>query len=92
MNTHGERPEQPTSGRIDRVLAYTALSLAAASIISFFAIIIGSATGMDQAAFGTGIWPFIAALPLFGLPIAFVLIIVLLFITFARRGRADKRR
>ncbi|BDZ37549.1 multidrug ABC transporter ATPase [Microbacterium suwonense] len=90
MRTPQETPETPT-GRIDRFLAYTALALAAASIICFFAIIIGTATGMDQASFGSGAWPFIAALPLFGLPLAFVMIIALLIITFVRRGRAGKR-
>jgi hypothetical protein len=60
-------------------------------IFSFFVIIIGTATGMDQKSFGTGVWPFHAALPLFGLPIAFLMIIALLIITFVRKGRAGKR-
>ncbi|MFD5226664.1 multidrug ABC transporter ATPase [Microbacterium sp. NPDC058342] len=90
MSKHDESP-QPSAGRLDRYLAYAALILAAASIISFFAIIIGTASGMDQASFGTGIWPFVAALPLFGLPLAFVLIMALLIITFVRKGRAGRR-
>ncbi|MGB3374824.1 MAG: multidrug ABC transporter ATPase [Microbacterium sp.] len=91
MSTHDDGAEPPT-GRLDRFLAYAALTLAALSILSFFAIIIGTATGMDQKAFGTGVWPFLAGLPLFGLPIAFILIITLLILTFVRKGRADKRR
>jgi hypothetical protein len=90
MSTHDDRP-QPPIGRLDRFLAYAALTLAALSILSFFAIIIGTATGMDQKSFGTGVWPFLAALPLFGLPIAFLMIIALLIITFVRKGRAGKR-
>ena len=79
----------PTSGRLERFLAFTALGLAAASVISFFSIIIGTAIGMDQASFGHGIWPFVAGLPLFGLPIAFLMIIALLVISWVRKGRAD---
>ncbi|WP_193596648.1 multidrug ABC transporter ATPase [Microbacterium sp. YJN-G] len=90
MSTHDDRPE-PAAGRFDRLLAYSALILAALSIISFFAIIIGTATGMDQKAFGTGVWPVIAALPLFGLPLAFILIMALLITTYVRKGRAGKR-
>lgn len=90
MSKQDDAAEAPTS-LIDRILAYAALVLAAASIICFFAIIIGTATGMKQSSFGTGVWPFVAALPLYGLPLAFVMIIALLIITFVRRGRASKR-
>lgn len=90
MSTHEPSPE-PRTGALERFLAYAALILAAASIISFFAIIIGTATGMNQNAFGGGVWPFVAALPLFGLPLAFVMIIALLTISFVRKGRAGKK-
>ncbi|UNK71807.1 multidrug ABC transporter ATPase [Microbacterium sp. H1-D42] len=86
-----ENSPEPQIGRLDRFLAYAALILAAASILSFFAIIIGTATGMSQDSFGTGVWPFIAALPLYGLPLAFVMIIALLIISFVRKGRASKK-
>ena len=82
----------PRIGRLERLLAYAALTLAAASILCFFAIIIGTAAGMRQEAFGSGIWIVVAALPLYGLPLAFVLIIALLIISFVRRGRAGSRR
>lgn len=87
---HENSPE-PRVGRLDRFLAYTALIIAAASIICFFVIIIGTSTGMSQESFGTGIWPFVAALPLYGLPLAFVMIIALLIISFVRKGRAGKK-
>jgi len=90
MSTQNSGPEVPVR-RLDRVLAFTALTLAALSVICFFAIIIGSATGMDQDAFGSGIWPVVAAIPLWGLPIAFVMIITLLVMTFVRKGRAARR-
>ncbi|MFD5213047.1 multidrug ABC transporter ATPase [Microbacterium sp. NPDC058345] len=96
MSTHPTRPEPPDDGtasvrRIDRLLAYGALALAAASILCFFAIIIGTSTGMDQDAFGEGVWPAVAALPTYGLPLAFLMIVALLIMSFVRKGRAGKR-
>ncbi|HWU28899.1 MAG TPA: multidrug ABC transporter ATPase [Microbacterium sp.] len=91
MSTHDDS-SGTSNGLLDRILAYTALALTAASIICFFAIPIGTATGMQQKDFGQGAWPFIAALPLYGLPVAFLMIITLLIITFVRRGRANTRR
>ncbi|WP_336646506.1 multidrug ABC transporter ATPase [Microbacterium sp. USHLN186] len=87
MSTH-DSSSATGSGRLERFLAFTALGLAAASVISFFAIIIGTAVGMDQDSFAEGLWPFVAALPLYGLPLAFVMIIALLILSWARRGRA----
>ena len=90
MSTQNSGSETPVT-RLDRILAFAALTLAALSVICFFAIIIGSATGMTQRAFGEGIWPIVGAIPLWGLPIAFVMIIVLLFLSFVRKGRAARR-
>ncbi len=88
MNAQNPEPEVRT---VDRLLAFTALGLAAASIICFFAIIIGTAVGMKQSDFGTGVWPIVAAIPYWGLPVAFVLIITLLVMSFIRKGRAASR-
>lgn len=85
------RSDAAGSGRLERFLAFAALGLAAASVISFFTIIIGTAAGMDQSSFAEGAWPFVAALPLYGLPLAFVLVIALLVISWARKGRAGSR-
>jgi len=90
MSTQNSGPEVPVRP-VDRILAFTALTLAALSVICFFAIIIGSAAGMGQSAFGAGLWPLVAAIPLWGLPIAFVMIIALLIMSFVRKGRAAKR-
>lgn len=90
MSTQSPEPEVPVR-RVDRILAFSALAIAAASIICFFAIIIGTAVGMDQKDFGAGAWPFIAAIPYWGLPAAFVMIIVLLSMSFYRKGRAASR-
>lgn len=76
---------------IDRILAFMALGIALLSIGCFFAIMIGTATGMAQADFGHGVWPIVAAIPLYGLPVAFLMILALLIMSMVRRGRAAKR-
>jgi TRAP-type C4-dicarboxylate transport system permease small subunit len=56
------------------------------SIIAFLAIIIGSALGQSKN-FATGLWPTVAAIPYYGLPLGLVLIIVLLVLSMRRRSR-----
>jgi TRAP-type C4-dicarboxylate transport system permease small subunit len=90
MSTQNSGPEVPIR-RVDRFLAFTALGIAATSVVCFFAIIIGTWIGMDQAAFGGGAWPIIAAIPYWGLPVAFLMIIALLTMSFIRKGRASSR-
>jgi TRAP-type C4-dicarboxylate transport system permease small subunit len=90
MSTQNAGPDVPIRA-VDRILAFTALGLAALSVLCFFAIIIGSAAGMHQEDFASGAWPIVAAIPLWGLPLAFVLIITLLVASFMRKGRAAKR-
>lgn len=46
---------------------------------------------MDQTAFGEGLWPIVAAIPYWGLPVAFLMIIALLTMSFIRKGRASSR-
>jgi hypothetical protein len=89
MSMQSPEPDVPVR-RVDRILAFTALGLAAASILCFFAIIIGTAVGMQQQDFGSGVWPLVAAVPYWGLPAAFVMIIVLLTMSFVRKGRASR--
>ncbi|HAQ60002.1 MAG TPA: multidrug ABC transporter ATPase [Microbacterium sp.] len=77
-------------GRLERVLAFMSLGIALLSIGCFFAIMIGTATGMTREDFGSGVWPLVAILPNIGLPLAFVLIIALLVVTWVRRKRANE--
>lgn len=90
MTTQNSPSEAPVR-RVDRIIAFTALTLAVLSVVCFFALFTGSALGLDEHDFGQGAWPFIAVIPLYGLPLAFLLIIVLLVMTFIRKGRAAKR-
>ncbi|OAN38881.1 multidrug ABC transporter ATPase [Microbacterium sp. H83] len=90
MSTKSPDPDVPVR-RVDSILAFGALGIAAASVLCFLAIIIGTAVGMRQEDFGGGVWPVVAAVPYWGLPVAFVMIIVLLVMTFIRKSRAASR-
>ena len=91
MSTQPARDDVPVR-RIDRILAFMSLGLLVLSILSFFAIMIGSSTGMEQADFGTGIWP-VVGLIVWAAPIlAFILLIAVLVMSFVRRARANKGR
>ena len=74
--------------RIDRILAYMALGLTVLSIACFFAVILARPLGVTD--FSEGLWPTIVVLPLIALPIAFLLIITLLVLSFVRRSRANR--
>jgi len=78
------------SNRVERVLAYMVASIIVLSLAAFIALIIGTAVGLERDDFAQGIWPTITILPLIGLPIGFVLIIVLLVVSAVRRGRAAR--
>lgn len=73
--------------RIDRILTFMSLGVVVLSILCFFAIMIGSAAGADMT---SGVWPAVAAIPLIALPIAFLLILTVLIMTFVRRARANR--
>ena len=70
--------------RIERVLAFMIASIAGLSVVAIVAIIVASLTRADTS---EGPWLLIAVLPTLGLPIAFVLIIVLAVIAIVRRRR-----
>lgn len=72
-------------------MAYMVAGVVGISILSFFAVIAATATGVGaDDGFSKGIWPFIIMLPLFGLPLGFVLIIALLVISTVRRSRQTR--
>ena len=78
--------------RVDRILAAMALGFMILSVVCFVAIIIGSATGMEQADFGQGIWSIVGTLVYIAPVLGFVLLMVVLISTFVRRARANKGR
>lgn len=91
MSKNSPTPTAPIR-RIDRILGFGALAIIAIAVACFLAIIIGSATGMQQEDFGEGLWPVAAAAPMWGLPLGFLMIITLLIMTFTRNARAARRQ
>jgi hypothetical protein len=87
MSQRTSGPDLPVR-RIDRILAFMALGLTVLSIVCFFAVIIARPAGVED--FTAGIWPLVVVMPLIALPIAFVMIIALLIMSFVRRSRANK--
>ncbi|KQZ10651.1 hypothetical protein ASD23_00260 [Agromyces sp. Root1464] len=79
-----------TDNRAERVLAYMFAAIVGLSIICFFAVMIGTLSGVAVDEMSSGIWAVVTMLPWFGLPIAFVLLIVLLIVNGVRRGRAAR--
>ncbi|WP_022889915.1 hypothetical protein [Agromyces italicus] len=77
-----------TEHRAERILAVMFATIVGLSIVAFFVVMIGTASGAAaDDGFSHGAWPFIIMLPWFGLPIAFLLLIVLLIVNSVRRSR-----
>lgn len=89
--------EKVTFPRVDRVLTYAFLILVVISILSFVAIITGTALGMTAADFGAGAWPIVSAAVWLAAPLGFVCLFVVLGRSFVRnspkkdRARSAKR-
>lgn len=67
-------------------------SVVGLSVLAFLAVIIATALGVGQNdGFSHGIWPPIFILPLYGLPLGFVLIIALMISVGVRRSRQARR-
>ena len=80
-----------TEHRAERILAYMFIGVVGLSILAFLAVMIATFAGVGaDDGFSQGIWPFVLTLPLFGLPLAFLLLIALLIINGVRRARASR--
>lgn len=82
----------PPVRRIDRILAFMSLGLIALSVVCFFAIMIGTATGLKHDDFGTGLWPTIGLLVYVAPIVAFALLLAVIIMAFVRRSRANQGR
>ena len=87
MSTPTPRGDVPIR-TVDRFLAFAALGLAATAIVCFFAVIIARPAGVTD--FTEGIWPLVFLFPAIALPLAFLMIVVLLIMSFVRRARANR--
>lgn len=78
----------PSTGRFERILAYMVAGVVGLSILCFIAMLAGTALGVgDNDGFSKGVWPVIITLPLFGLPLGFLLTIGLIIFVAIRRKR-----
>ena len=75
----------PPASSLEKLLAAMVVGIVGVSVVAFFAVIIGTAVGMERDDFAQGLWPVVSMLPLIGLPIGFVMIMVLLFVSTKRR-------
>jgi hypothetical protein len=81
------------SGRLEKILAYMVAGVVGLSILAFLAVILGTAAGVgDNDGFSQGIWPAVLTLPLFGLPIGFLLVIALMIVSALRRAREARQK
>ena len=82
--------ETPGFSLIEKILAYAAISIIAIAVVTYLVtLIVGLADGRYLLA--NGLWPLVAAIGFYGLPIGFLLLFVLLIISFTRRARAARR-
>lgn len=86
MNT--QQPAEPPIRRIDRILAFTSLSLMVAAVLCFIATIVATPLGAD---FGNPIWIVVSAVSIYGLILGMALLFTLLIMNMARRSKATKQ-
>lgn len=77
--------------RAERIMAVMVAAIVALSLVCFVAVIAGTSLGAGaDDGFSHGVWPAVFLVPYVGLPLAFVLIVVLLVSNGVRRSRAAK--
>ncbi|MFC4223820.1 hypothetical protein [Lysinibacter cavernae] len=79
--------KQGTPSRVERVLVYMVAGIIGVSILSFIAVLVASFSGVGREAFAAGMWPVIVAITYVGLPVGFILIVVLMILGIIRRKR-----
>ena len=87
MSTRTPGPDLPVR-RIDRVLAFMALGLTVVSIVCFLAVMIAVAVGGVD--INTSLWLLVRFFPAIALPVAFLMILTLIIMSFVRRSRLNK--
>ena len=86
-----QTPNDPA--RLEKILANMVAGVVGLSILAFLAVILGTAVGVgDNDGFSKGVWPAVLTLPLFGLPIGFLLVITLMIVSGLRRAREARQK
>ncbi len=81
--------DSPKFSAVERVLAYAAATIIAVAVVSYITTLIVSLVA-GREALASGMWQVVTWVSFYGVPIGFVLMMVLLGITFTRRGRANR--
>lgn len=76
--------------RIDRILAFMSLGLLVLSLLCFLSIIFSTMAGMKHSDYATGVWPVVSLIVYIAPIVAFLLLVIVLIMTFVRRARANK--
>ncbi|MCS5732732.1 hypothetical protein [Herbiconiux daphne] len=77
--------EQTPASRIERSLTFAVVTVLGLSVLAIIAVLIAGAASIDLS--GNSLWTTIALLPVIGLPIGFVLMLILLVLSMRRRAR-----
>lgn len=77
--------KENTPGTLERVLAYSAVTIIGLSVASFFATLIAALVGVSRTTLAAGFWPVVAWVGYVGLPVGFGLVLVLVLVTRRRR-------
>lgn len=78
------KPQQPAGiGRAERTLAYMFIAIIAVTVLAFLVILLGPLFGVER--YEGPLWQFVFAVPLVGLPIAFLMMIAMLVVGVRRR-------
>jgi hypothetical protein len=79
-------PQQNSeASRIERILSYISVAVFGLCALAFIALLSAPALGVTDLTVTP--WPTVLVFPVIGLPICFVLIIVVLFLNIRRRSR-----
>lgn len=81
--------QAPRFSILERVLAYTAAAIIAVAVLSYFAtLIVALVAGRE--ALAHGLWQFVTGVAFYGVPAGFVLVMVVLGLSFSRRSRSAR--
>lgn len=80
-----EAEDTPKFSLFERVLAYAATALIVLAVAAYLTtLIVGMVAGRE--ALAASLWPLVVGISYVGLPVGFVLLVVLLAINYRRRG------
>lgn len=83
--------ESSSPSRLERILAYAAVTIIALAVLAFFVTLIIGLTDTGRETLASGGWPLVLWTSYVGLPIGFVLIVILLIVNNRRRAKDNPR-